>query len=456
MKKIFRSFCRGRILYMIMGAASFAPLISNAKEGPAVAYGTLRAAVVKIDITPNTPKQLLGYGARVSTGVLDRIYHRILVVDDGVSQFYLVSSDICLVSPSEYDRVASLLQKKLGIDPLNFWWSATHTHSAPEVGAPGLAEVFMGERYKHAEDSSYTKFIEQSIISGIEEAKAKLSPARLAVGWGHASANINRRAINPDGKATLGLNPYGPVDRRIGMLRFEKPDGSVIALITNYAIHGTVLGGQSTQISGDVTGIVSEYVEEKIGAPVLFINGAAGNIAPIYSVYPDARSGHLYHFKVLLGDKILEANKEITTAVDSVSLQTGGITVEGRRKENLSWPSYLGKYTTTKGGVNMVKLPVRFLKLNNNIAIWSAPLELFCEISNEIREKSPFPYTFYYGYTNGWLGYLPTENEWQYGGYEVEVVSPYTKDMGDKLIESVSGYLEAEMLNVKKKKIINK
>src|SRR5688572_14805055 len=95
-----------------------------------------RASVIKVDITPNTPKQLLGYGARLSTGIHDRIYHRIIALDDGVTQFFLVSSEICLTSPSEYDHVAELLQKKLGVNPLNFWWAATHTHSAPEVGLP--------------------------------------------------------------------------------------------------------------------------------------------------------------------------------------------------------------------------------------------------------------------------------------------------------------------------------
>src|SRR5688572_29783891 len=62
---------------------------------------TFRAATVKVDITPNTPKQLLGYGARLSTGIHDRIHHRIIALDDGVTQFFLVSSEICLMSPSE-------------------------------------------------------------------------------------------------------------------------------------------------------------------------------------------------------------------------------------------------------------------------------------------------------------------------------------------------------------------
>ena len=85
------------------------------------------------------------------------------------------------------------------------------------------------------------------------------------------------------------------------------------------------------------------------------------------------------------------------------------------------------------------------MKINDEIAIWSAPLELFCEISNEIRERSPFNYTFFFGYSNGWLGYMPTEEEWQYGGYEVERVSPFTPVAGRQLIESVVGYFEGRV-----------
>ena len=430
-------------LFFILSERAFA------QQNPGSKTNTFRAAVLKVDITPNTPKQLLGYGARLSTGIHDRIHHRIIALDDGVTQFFLVSSEICLMSPSEYDHVAELLQKKLGINPLNFWWSVTHTHSAPEVGVPGLAEVFMGDRYKHDVDTAYTSFIEQTLINGIVEARQKLEPAKLGVGWGFSQANINRRAIDVDGKASIGLNPDGAVDRRIGLVRLEKQDGSPLALIANYPIHGTVLGQDNLEISGDVTGIVSEYIEEKIGAPVLFINGAAGNLAPIYSVYPTPEAGHLSQFRVLLGDKILDANKKILSTSDSVKLFTGALTLETPRKANLGWPAYLNNYTsTTKNGINMIKLPVRFLKINNDVAIWSAPVELFCEISNEVRERSPFPFTFYFGYTNGWLGYLPTEEEYKHGGYEVDVVSPYTPVTGRELTETVTAYLQGEMRSV--------
>jgi hypothetical protein len=42
-----------------------------------------------------------------------------------------------------------------------------------------------------------------------------------------------------------------------------------------------------------------------------------------------------------------------------------------------------------------------------------------------IRERSPFKRTFYFGYTNGWFGYLPTAKGFEEGGYEPRT-SPFT------------------------------
>lgn len=406
-----------------------------------------RASVVKIDITPADSQMLLGYQARKSIGVHDRIYHRIVILDDGSTQFFLVSSDICEFSPSQYDRIALQLKQQLGINPINLWWATTHTHSAPEVGPPGLAAAFLGDRYKHEFDTEYQALIERTIIEGIKDGLQRLTPARLGIGWGFSQANINRRAVDIDGKASLGLNPDGPVDRRIGLLRLDKEDGTPLALVANYPIHGTVMSGDYLEISGDAPGIVSEYVEQKLGVPLVFINGAMGNLAPIYSVYPNPRSGHLGQFRVLLGDKIITANKMISVTTDEVTLTTGSIIVETPRKAGMGWTSDLGAYTrTTKSGENIVKLPVRFLRINDNLAIWSAPLELFCEISNEIRDSSPFPYTFYFGLTNGWLGYMLPESEFKFGGYE-PAVSPYTPSAARDLTESVVSYLKGEMLS---------
>ena len=403
-----------------------------------------RAAVVKVDITPDKPQWLLGYDPRQSTGVHDHLFHRIVAMDDGTTQFFLISTDVCLFSPSVYDDVTKEIEKQTGIKPLQIWWTVTHTHSAPEIGPPGLAGVFMGTRYEHDHNTEYTAWAKKALIEGIKDARAQLAPARLGVGWGFARATINRRARDEEGPTYLGLNPYGPVDLQIGLLRLEKADGKLMALIANYAMHGTVLGPTNTQITGDAPGIVADYVEEKLAVPMLYINGAAGNVAPIYTVYPDFESGHLSQFRVLLGDRILAANARLGATTSEVKLSLGEKFVDTPRKAGLGWVEDLNGYLqTTSTGVTMVRIPVRFLRINNDIVIWAAPLELFCEIAMDVRNHSPFPFTFYFGYANGWLGYLPTKEEFAHGGYEPGV-SPYTDAAGEDLAHAVLTYLAGE------------
>jgi hypothetical protein len=400
-----------------------------------------RAAAVKVDITPKTPQWLLGYAARQSTGVHDPIYTRVVAMDDGHTQFFLVSSDICLFSPGLYDDVAAELQRATGITRKQFWWSVTHTHSAPEIGPPAMSKVFLGNRFNHDWDHDYTQQITSGVIKAIQDARVKLEPARLQIGQGMALANINRRAKDVDGKVSLGLNPDGPADRQIGLIRIERADGSLLALVANYAIHGTVLSGDNKLISGDAPGVVAAYVEQKLNATVLFINGAAGNLAPIYSVYPTPGAGHLNQFRVLLGDKILQANSSIPKGTDDVALKMDETYVESPYRAGLEWPQELSKYSRTdSAGRVLVKLPVRFLQINDT-AIWSAPVELFCEIAIHVRNASPFAHTFYFGYTNGWFGYLPTAQAVAEGGYEPNT-SPFTGDMERDITEKVTTYLQ--------------
>ena len=405
-------------------------------------FAAFRASVVKVDITPTESKWLMGYAARQSTGVLDPISHRIVAMDDGRAQFLIVSTDVCVFSPAIYDEMAARVLKETGIAPARFWWTVTHTHSAPEIGPPGLYEVLLKGRSNHPPDTQYTNEIMDKLLGGAKEALSRLAPARVATGTGMALANINRRARDVDGKISLGLNPDGPVDRQIGLIRIENGDGTLLALIANYAMHGTVLGGQFMKISGDAQGTVANYVEKKLGAPMLYINGAAGNIAPIYSVYADNRSGHLTQFNVMLGDRILAANQSMGAATAEVSLWGAEKWLETPRKQGLDWSADLAAYSSvSSAGVPLVRLPLRFLKINDT-AIWGAPVELFCEIAMTVRNHSPFEKTFFYGYSNGWLGYLPTKAGFAEGGYE-PATSPFSDRAEQDITETVIGFLQS-------------
>ena len=376
----------------------------------------LRASAVKVDITPQTPQWLMGYQARQSDGVLDNIYHRVLALDAGDAQLYLIASDLCLFSPTFYDSVTAELQKETGIDPKQVLWSVTHSHAAPEVGPPDMYKVLLG-RSDHEWDREYTSSTTKALIDAVRTAREKLEPARIAFGTGVAMANINRRAKDVDGRVSIGLNPDGPADRQINVIRLDRPDGSLIGVVANYAMHGTVMNGQNLKVSGDGPGVVSAYLEQKLGTTVLYVNGAAGNLAPIYSVYPSPSAGHLSQFRVLLGDRVLAALGSLGPGTSDVTMRHAEKIVESPRKAGLAWPEELAPYKAGPDDRPLVRLPIRFVRINDT-AIWSAPVEMFCEIAMDVRDVSPFSHTFYFGYTNGWFGYLPTAKGFEEGGYE--------------------------------------
>ncbi len=398
-----------------------------------------RASAVKVDITPTDSQWLAGYAPRKSTGVHDKLYHRVVAMDSGSAQFYLIASDLCLFSPSFYDEVARDLRKETGIEPKQMWWSVTHTHAAPEVGPPNIYKVLLG-RSDHEWDREYAAFIKSSLIDAVKKARASLEPARIGFGLGVSMANINRRAKDVDGTVSLGLNPDGPADRQIGLIRLERADGSPMAMVLNYAMHGTVMSGKNQLISGDGPGTVSAYLEEKTGATVLYVNGAAGNMAPIYSVYDTPKSGHLSQFNVLLGDRALAAARAMGPASGDVSMWLGETFIETPRKTGLDWPDDMGAYSKVEGSRPLIRLPVRFLRIGDTV-IWAAPVELLCEIAIAVRERSPFSRTFYFGYTNGWFGYLPTAKAFEEGGYEPRT-SPFTAQAEADISQGVTTFIQ--------------
>jgi len=439
--KVIKSAMRPSLLVAVVAS------LTMAATGSAdfATAGSFRAACVKVDITPDTPQWMQGYGPRQSEGVHDRIYHRIAAMDDGNMTFFLVSTDICTISPPFYDAFCKRLEKETGIKPSQVWWSTTHTHSAPHVGPQDMGRLFtgtLGDRFSIKHDTKYWGRVTDALVKGIEEAQSRLEPARLGIGSGTAHANVNRRELRADGRTVLGVNLEGPADRQLGLLRLERTDGTLIGLIANYAIHGTSLGGKNRQISADAMGFAVAHVEQELGSPVLFVNGAEGNVAPRYSVGADWSNPHLKEYETLLGDRILAVNSSIEETTADVVFSIGKTVVETPRREGLGWLDDLREYASvSKDGVDQVRIPVYTLTINGDTVIWAAPLELFSEIAIAIRAASPFANTFYFGLTNGSLLYLTTKAAFAEGGYEPNV-SPFTDQAEADFTSGVTRYLQ--------------
>jgi len=102
---------------------------------------------------------------RKSTGVHDPIYRRVLALESSGMEFILVASDLAQFSPAVYEEVAEELERTIRIPRTHFWWSVTHTHAAPEVGAPGIYETLPG-RSDHDWDREHAACVKPVLARG--------------------------------------------------------------------------------------------------------------------------------------------------------------------------------------------------------------------------------------------------------------------------------------------------
>jgi hypothetical protein len=76
------------------------------------------------------------------------------------------------------------------------------------------------------------------------------------------------------------------------------------------------------------------------------------------------------------------------------------------------------------------------------LALVAMPGEPFAEIGANVKKQSPFAYTMFCGYSDGIGGdYMPTADEYQHGGYEVER-TPYGPSAAELVIDAAGELLK--------------
>ncbi|MBA0088486.1 MAG: neutral/alkaline non-lysosomal ceramidase N-terminal domain-containing protein, partial [Acidobacteria bacterium Pan2503] len=218
---------------------------------------TLEAGAAKIDITPSADAALpmSGYADRKQgfRGIHDHIYARAIVLGDGSRLAAVVAWELIGVPNAVWEDLSGRIARETGIPSEYLLLCAVHDHSAP---AP--FGMYGNDSPKSA---AYTKQVEDATVEVIRKAKETLQPAQIGIGTGKANVNVNRREYSPETGWWLGYNPEGPSDKTVTVVRFEALSGKPIALLINYAVHAVVMGGENDQISGDLAGATSRYVE---------------------------------------------------------------------------------------------------------------------------------------------------------------------------------------------------
>jgi hypothetical protein len=84
-------------------------------------------------------------------------------------------------------------------------------------------------------------------------------------------------------------------------------------------------------------------------------------------------------------------------------------------------------------------LSLTALRLGDDVAILTNPAELFCEFGLEIKQNSPVKYTLVSELTNGAMGYVPTRQAFEEGGYEIRKLagnSFLAMDAGERIVDA--------------------
>lgn len=216
--------------------------------------GLISVGVAKVDVTPEGPIRLHGYGFRKteSTGVVQKLWAKALVIgDDEQGPAVLVTVDNCMVPAELTEEVARRLADKAAIGRERFVVCASHTHAGPCLDGAGafiFAEPMPPEH--QAKISRYTGEFTDRLEKMALDALSARRPGRLAWAQGRVGVAANRRVLKDNKWTGFGVNPDGPVDHDLPLLAVTDPDGRLRAVLVNYACHATTVKSYSVLKKG--------------------------------------------------------------------------------------------------------------------------------------------------------------------------------------------------------------
>jgi hypothetical protein len=406
----------------------------------------IQLGTCKVNITPYIGCPLGGFAARkdMSQGIHDDLYAKIVVIEER-EPVVLVSTDLLCLPAEVVKKIRGLAAQRIGTREECIAIAATHTHSGPELRP----------HEKKIASPAYVQNLIDDIVGGIYAAWRVREPARIGIGSGNIQGiGVNRR--HPDGL---------PVDPEVGVLRFDFESGRLGGIFINYTCHAVVLGPDNLLISADYPGYTTRLIErvKGDGAIVMFTNGATGDINTGHSAdlsalgYPipgrtferAEKLGTMLAGEVIKTLEIIELKTEVTVAakrkilslelkelptleqvqndVKEKQAALNQVLAEGASEELVSKAKVDKLYAelllenvmhqAKTPVMNSIELELQVIRIGH-CALLTFPGELFVEIGLNIKKRSPFEQTYILGYTNGYVGYLPTVLAFQEGGYE--------------------------------------
>ncbi|HET9925361.1 MAG TPA: neutral/alkaline non-lysosomal ceramidase N-terminal domain-containing protein [Methylomirabilota bacterium] len=416
------------------GALVIAVLLVGPGAAPAAAGPAPRllagAASVTIDLPAGSP--LAGYGGfprrawlpdllgrtrdtfwlRPATGVHDPIKVRALVLEAGGARLLWLTVDLVGMDPTLLADLRTRLDQ-LGLRYAAVIAAASHTHSGP--GAFARSELF-GFIAVDRESPRVRGRIYAAMEDAARQAERRKRPATVGTGRAEISGITESRV-------------KGPLDPELGVLKVMGADGRPVAVVWNYSIHGTALSRENFRLSGDIMGDASARIEERLGVPALFLNGAVGDVSPRQRGWDGvAATGKILSGGVLaLWPRIaLDPDQRLGATVETAALPPPGLELRNCLGGWIPKGTRLGLRSALPASADILAVSV-------GRGAWVAiPGELETRLGQDIKSagRPRFAHTFVAGLANAYQGYFLASEHFRTSSY-VSCASLYGERGGE-------------------------
>ncbi len=419
-----------------------------------------KVGIYKVDITPPLGIDFIGYHR--PTGMIntdEQIYATSFVFEHNETKSVIVSIDNIGMLVQDTLVIRERIAEEIHVSIENITILYTHTHSGPATASNNQVV------------QSYKSDLISNAVKASVLANENMHPS--AVGWNvtYGDIGVNRREITSDRKVKMGTNMNGVIDRRIGVLGIKKQNtGEFQGLIVFCTAHPNVLKQDSNRLSADYPGLTREILQQRLGCPVIIVQGSAGNVNAKYrgsmdalekmadslsgnvlKMIPNIKYSPIHHLRTVSTN----IKMKLKDVPEPDGIREMAITAEKEWGVNTEkWKAaLLEKYQNRETKLSL-ELEIQLIQINEG-SFSGIPMEPFSESALELKNKLDDPFAFFGGYTNGYLGYLPTKEAYPFGGYEVElnpvVYGPITglwmppvdstaEEVVDKIMELYAAY----------------
>ncbi|HZO61631.1 MAG TPA: hypothetical protein VFB35_01480 [Gaiellaceae bacterium] len=440
---------------------------------------TFRAGAAAANVDPPLGLPLVGVvrrdePARARFGALEVTA---AAFEQDATRVVVCGVDTLAIQAPEADAIRERVVAATGAPRAGVLLNWNHTHHAP----PGGRSVYgsFGERDPEPDGPTleYVAELHDAIVDTCARAFERLERAAVRCGLGHAGLAINRRQRDPDGLVRkIGWNPDGLVDRSVPVLQAVRRDGSPIVTVAGYGAHTVTTGPAFVGYSPDYPGWLRELVRGVTSGECVYLQGAAGNVMPLIGFDDDLRSPvetgrrlglealhaladrpawpmqlaqtgfgsatplELFRYEPAKGEEPglaaveediefpllpLPTPAEIAAEVQEAERALAEAEARGATEADLrvlrfhgyNWARRTQQEIASGSARTSVCGPVGAIRVGDAVIV-TGPGEIFTEIGLAVKERSPAEVTFYAGYSNGCISYMPTAAEYPLGGYE--------------------------------------